>query len=75
MSTLPKKFSFKFADEPQYTHTATLRKHDQDYDIGWDADFTKLNKVHWYDCSAEEIQEFIAEEIGWVIIEELEKGK
>jgi hypothetical protein len=72
MSTLSEKFSFKFADEPQYTHIATLRKHDQDYDIAWDADFTELHHVYWYDCSAEEIQAFIAEDMGWVILEDLD---
>lgn len=75
MSTLPEKFSFKFADEPQYTHTATLRKHDQDYDIDWDVDFAELNDIDWYTCSVEEIQGFLAEDLGWVIIEELEMSK
>lgn len=67
----PEKFTFMFADEPQYTHTAIRRYHGQDYDIEWDASFVAERGVDWHVCTEEDIADFIKAKNGWVIIQEL----
>lgn len=71
MNKLPDKFTFKFSDWSEYVNIAEKRE-EGIYDITWDTEHLKGGTVNWDECSSLEIYEFLNEENGWVILEDLD---